>query len=219
MLEGVAVVAHIVIVVVGIGEEAVAAGEDVTCRQVRRREHSTMRIGDFKDFLGVVVQVLSQLVAQVGIRILVALHADGVLATNAAVVRSEDDVVVALCQGTEEITNSRVAEPTECDAAVGCFIGRQLTHHPTLGAGMAEHIDEVEHAHIDIVLRHLWQLLHQTFSGSGVVHLIISKGMLATVALEERLDEGRLVEVLALLRVFIHPQVGKHLCDDVWHQS
>ena len=43
--------------------------------------------------------------------------------------------------------------------------------------------------------------------------------MLAAVALEKGLDEGCFIEVLALFTIFINPQIGEHLSDDVGHQT
>ena len=43
--------------------------------------------------------------------------------------------------------------------------------------------------------------------------------VLATIAVELRLYERSLVEVLPFLAVFIHPQFGEHLGDDVRHQA
>ena len=94
MLEGVAVVADVVVVVVGVGEETVATREDIACGEVGGGEERALGIGNLEDLLGVVVQVLAEFVAQVGVGILVALDAHGALTTDAAVVGGEDDVVV-----------------------------------------------------------------------------------------------------------------------------
>jgi len=219
VLEGVAVVGDVVVVVVGVGEEAVATGEDIARGEVGGGEECALGIGDLEDLLGVVVQVLAELVAQVGVGVLVALDAHGVLAPDATVVGGEDDVVVRVGEGAEQVCHGAVAEPAECDAAVGGLVAGQLANHTALGAGVAEHVNEVEDAHVDIIFLHLRQLLHETLGSCGVVDLVIGEGVLAAVALEERLYERRLVEVLALLAVLIDPQVREHLGDDVWHQA
>ena len=48
---------------------------------------------------------------------------------------------------------------------------------------------------------------------------MVGEGVAAAVAVELGLDEGCLVEVLALLGVFIDPKVGEHLGDEVGHEA
>ena len=51
------------------------------------------------------------------------------------------------------------------------------------------------------------------------VDFMIGEGVLPTIALQLCLDEGRLIQVFALFLVLINPEVGKHLCNFVGHQS
>ena len=67
-------------------------------------------------------------------------------------VGGEHHTVVAGRKGTEEVGNGRMAKPAEGDAAVGCLSGSQFAHHAAFGAGMGEHVDKVEHHHIEVVL-------------------------------------------------------------------
>ena len=71
MLECVAIVRHIIIVIIGIGKEIVARSKDVGRTQVGSREQDFTWVFDFKDFFGVVFQILPQFVAQVRVRVLV----------------------------------------------------------------------------------------------------------------------------------------------------
>ncbi len=48
---------------------------------------------------------------------------------------------------------------------------------------------------------------------------MVGEGILPSVALQLRPDQGFLVQVLALLAVFIDPEVGEHLGDVVGHES
>lgn len=59
MLECVPVVGHIVIIIIGIGKETVARGEDIACAQVGSWQLSGFRFLDDKQFLGVIGQVLA----------------------------------------------------------------------------------------------------------------------------------------------------------------
>ena len=59
MLEGVAIVADIVIVVVRIGEEVVARGKDIARRQVGGGQVSLLRVFDDKEVFRLVGEVLA----------------------------------------------------------------------------------------------------------------------------------------------------------------
>ena len=67
-------------------------------------------------------------------------------------VGGDNHLVVGLCQPPEEVRDDGVAEPGEGDAAIGTLVVGEFTHHLRLGAGMTEHVDEVEHHHIQVVL-------------------------------------------------------------------
>ena len=82
MLEGVFVVTHVVVVVVGVGEEGVACGKYVCRADIGCGQMGLAGVFDFKDFLGVVVEVLAQFVAQVGIGVAVANNLHGAVGAN-----------------------------------------------------------------------------------------------------------------------------------------
>ena len=77
MLKGVLIVAYIVIVVIGIGKECISCGEHIGCAQVGGRQLSLLGISDCEYFLGFIIQVLSQFVPKVGVRVPVADDLDG----------------------------------------------------------------------------------------------------------------------------------------------
>ena len=165
VLEGIAVITDVVIVVIGVSEETVAGSKNVAGAEVGRRQVCTVGIRDIEDFARIIVEVLAELIAQVGVGVLVSLHANGCLATDAAVVGSEQNAVVALREGSEKVGNSGVAEPTEGDAAVGGLVAGQFAHHAALGTGVGEHVDEVQHADVEVVLVELRQLLNEFLGG------------------------------------------------------
>ena len=117
---------------------------------------------------------------------------------------------VGLCQPFEQFRDDGMSEPAECDRTVGRLIVSQLPHHLRLCACMAQHIDEVEHHHIEIILLQLVKLLHEAFCAVGVVDFVIGEGIVTTVSLQLRLYEWSLVEILSLFLILIHPQVGEH---------
>ena len=95
MLEGVFVILNVVIVVVGVGKEVVTCSKDVCSAQVRPGQSYLMRLLNLENFLGIVAEILAQLVSQVGVGVLVAHYLYGVVASDATVVRCQDNSVVA----------------------------------------------------------------------------------------------------------------------------
>ena len=83
---------------------------------------------------------------------------------------------------------------------------------------MGEHINEVDYHHIETVVLQAVVLLQQPLGPHRVVHLIIAEAVVTTKTLNLRLDKRCLIEVLSLLIVLVHPQVGKHSCYLVGHQ-
>ena len=77
MLERVLIILHVVVVVVRIGEEAVARGEDVGRGEVGLGELEGCGLLDFVDFAGIVGEVAAELVAQVGVDVSVAYDLGG----------------------------------------------------------------------------------------------------------------------------------------------
>ena len=110
-------------------------------------------------------------------------------------------------------------EPAERDAAVGGLVLCQLPHHLRLGAGVRQHVDEVQHHHVQVVPFQGVELCQQLVGRGGVVYLVVAEGVLAAVTVQLGLYERCLVQVLALVLVLVHPQVGKHLGYLVGHQS
>ena len=72
MLECVLVVGHIVVVVVGIGKEGAARGKYVRSRDIGCRELSLVRILYHEYVLRLAVEILAELISQVGVGVAVA---------------------------------------------------------------------------------------------------------------------------------------------------
>ena len=124
MLEGVAIELHIVVVVIGISKEARARGKDVSRGKIGRRKFQSSRIAHLIDFFWRIVEVFSQLIAQIRVHIAVAHHFAGAIHANRTVVSGEDDFSITLRQATKEFANGRMAEPRERDGTISCFVGR-----------------------------------------------------------------------------------------------
>ena len=72
MLERIFVIRYVIIVVVGVGKEAIACGENVAGANVWRGQLGLVRLFDGKHLFSVIVQVLAQLITKVGVGVAVA---------------------------------------------------------------------------------------------------------------------------------------------------
>lgn len=133
-------------------------------------------------------------------------------------VGSEDHAVAHLGDVLEEVVRRRVAEPATRQRAISCFGIGQLADHLALGASVGEHIDEVQHDDVQLILLEAIEVAQQALAEAGFVDLIIGEGIVLAVALDERLDHRLFVEVLALFALFVDPQIGEHLRDVQRHQ-
>ena len=79
MLECVGVELHVVVVVVGVGEEVAGGGEDIGGRHVWCRESEVFGSGDLKHLFGVVGEVSTKFVAEIGVGVFFAHDFDGVV--------------------------------------------------------------------------------------------------------------------------------------------
>ena len=174
---------------------------------------------DHKDFLRLVRQVLAKLIAQIGVGIAVAYNLHGIVGTYRAVIGGDDDTIVRLCQLTEQVGNDRMAKPRQGNASVGTLVVSQFAHHLRLRTGMRQHVDEVEHHHVQVVLAQRVQLLHETVGILRRIDLMVREGVLSAIALQLGADERFFVQVLAFLLVLVHPQLGKHLGYLLGHQT
>ena len=169
------------------------------------------RVCNNKGVLGTAVEVLAELIAQVGIGVAVTDNLHRLAATYGAVVGGDDDAVVGLRQCLEELAHYSVAEPREGDAAVCGLVVGKLAHHLRLGAGVGEDVDEVDDDDVEVIVLQILELAHQLLRPRTVDNLVVGEGLLAPVALQLGLDERRLIDVLALFLVFIDPQIWEHL--------
>ena len=111
MLERVLVVRHVVVVVVGVGEERAAGGEHVRRTDVRRRQLRLVRVLYHEHFLRLAAEVLAQLVAQISVGVAVAYYLHRLRSTYTAVVGGDDNLAVDLRECVEQVCHNRMAEP------------------------------------------------------------------------------------------------------------
>ena len=91
MLERVLVIAYIIVVVIRISKEVIVLCKDICRTQVWRREQSRFRCLQLKYLFGIVRQVFSKLITQVGVSVLVTNNLDRVIHTYATMIGSNDD--------------------------------------------------------------------------------------------------------------------------------
>ena len=111
-----------------------------------------MGLFDRKHILCAVGKVLTELIAQICICIAVSDNLHRFITADGAVVRGQHNGVIALSQAFEEVGDDRVAQPGERDGAVGTLVVGELPYHLRLGAGVGEHVDEVDDNNIEVVV-------------------------------------------------------------------
>ena len=178
-----------------------------------------LRVFHHEDVARVVAKVAPKLVAKVGIGVALPDNLYGSCDSDGTVVGGYHNSVAALGETLEEVIDHRVAEPAQSDAAVGFLVVGKLTHHLRFRAGVAKHVDEVEHHHVEVVALQLVEALQEFLRRGGIVNLVVGKSVVAAEAVELCLQQRRLVEVLAFLVVLVNPQMWKHLRYLVGHQS
>ena len=112
-----------------------------------------------------------------------------------------------------------MAEPAERQTAVCRLVVSQLTHHLRLCSCVRQHVYEVDDNDVKVVLQHVVEMFEHLLASRRVVDLVIAERVVASEPFYLRLHQRLLIEVLALLLVLIDPQVRKHLCYLVGHQS
>lgn len=95
----------------------------------------------------------------------------------------------------EEVERRRVAEPRLGNGAVGGLRGGELTNHFGFGASMGKHIDEIEHADIELVILDLREVLNESFAECRFVDFIVRECISFAEPVEQCLNEGSLVQV------------------------
>lgn len=122
MLEGIGVVADVMVVIIGISKEIPTCGEDIACTHVGWGEVYLRRAGDFKHLFGIVCHVAWQFIAQVGINFFtVALHLYRVIYANAAVIGGDDNPILTAGKCFQQVAQRWMAKPGKGDTTVGCL--------------------------------------------------------------------------------------------------
>jgi len=121
------------------------------------------------------------------------------------VIGGENDFKIFFGDFAEEVECRRVAEPRLGNGAVCGLRGCELTNHFGFGAGMGKHIDEIEHADIELVILDLREVLNESFAECRFVDFIVRECISFAEPVEQSLNEGSLVQVFAFLFVLVYP--------------
>ena len=193
--------------------------ERILCADVQDGQAEILWTLNPEDVFRLRIEVLAEFVAKVGVDVLVADDLDGIVATNRSVVGGQYHLVAHFGNRTEEVERRGMFHPGASQGAVGGLVVSQFAHSLDFGAGMAQHIDEVDDDDVERVALEALQTCHEFLAITVLVDLVIRKFVMFAETVELRLDEWRLVEVLAVLFVFVHPKVGEHSCNLVGHQA
>ena len=112
-----------------------------------------------------------------------------------------------------------MTEPGEGDAAIGTLIVGEFPYHFRLSTGMTEHVDEVEHHDIQVILLQRAELLQQLICISLVVDFMIRERVLPSVSFHLCLNKWLFIQVLAFFFVLIYPEIREHLSNLIGHQA
>lgn len=173
MLESATVVGGIIVEIVGVGEEVATRREDIACGEIDSWESEICRSVDFKYGFRLAIQVFSKLVTQVGVDISVTNHFDRVVNSDSAMVGGQYDLISHVSNGTEEIDSGTMLKPCAGDGTIGSLVVCEFSHCLRLCAGMREHIDEVEHNDIELVLLQRVELCYITLSEIGLIDFVV----------------------------------------------
>ena len=105
----------------------------------------------------------------------------------------------------EHLYDCCMAKPRSCQAAVSGVGGGQFAYHLALCTGVRQHIYEVEHYDIEVIMEQIGEIAQQFFAGHRIIDLVVAEFVGQAITLKHGLYQRRLVDVFTLLRLFIHP--------------
>ena len=109
------------------------------------------------------------------------------------------------------------------DAPVTYLIARQLLQHFHFRPGMAQHIHEIVHDHIEIIVQQVMNIVHQLEPRLVIDHLCIGNFQVAFAqSLQLRAEKFFFMKILSAFFIIILPLNGKllfnihrqHACKD-----
>ena len=169
MLKGIPVIIHIVVVVIGIAEKAIATGEDKGRVDGRCGQTGLLWVAEGEDLLWFVVEVTAMFIAQVGGGLFVSDHLEGCFHPDAAVVGGQDDVDLFVRDLSKRLVKRRMFEPAGGNAPVADLVAGQFLEYFHFRAGVAEHVHKVVDDDIEIVVEEVMDIVDQVLDRKSVV--------------------------------------------------
>ena len=111
MLECIPIIRDVIIIIIRISEKVIIHRKNIFTAQVWRRQTHLLWISNVKDLFGVIIQILTHFVAQIGIRVPVANDLLRTVDTNRPVIRCNHDFTTFLRQTFEQFKRSRMLKP------------------------------------------------------------------------------------------------------------
>ena len=219
MLEGVVVVLHVLVVVVGVGEKVVVVCEYVGGGEVAFGEEDLGWVFDGEEFFFVVVEQPALFVAQVDGDFFVAFDFDGMVDADGAVVGSDDDVDVVGGEFFECFGEWGVLEPGEGDGAVAFFVLGEFADDVGVGSGVGKHVDEVVDDDVEGVVHQVGDGVDKAFAVLCVEDFVVGVFDVEAVPAEVFVEELVFELVFVAFFVFVDPVLGIFFFDFGGHES
>ena len=213
VLERIVIIAHETVRIVRIDEKVAVVGENIGGRDVRLGQVSLLGFRDREHLLGVEAQVAAGLIAQVGRRLAVALHADRTVHLNRAVVRRDDDRVPAIGDQPHQLQQVRVLEPRTRERAERRLVLGQIADDLRFGPRMRQDIEEVIDDYREVGGGDPVEILDQPLARVGLDDLVEKQLVALALRLHLPAQEIFLVLILASVLVVVEPQIGHDLVD------
>ena len=205
VLEGVLIVLDIMIVVVRICEEIVGSGEDIRGKYIQTRQEYVLRLAYCKDFFLIIVQQASHLIPEVHRSLLGCLYLYSFVHSYGTVVGSNEYIHVFIAQKLQYLQKRRVCEPSLSNASVCFFVFCQLPDQIRFRPCMREHINEVIHYDIQLIVHKIRQIVYHSFAVGNIQNFMIGRLYIEIVPLKLFLQEEMFVLVFVACLIFVQP--------------
>ena len=144
-----------------------------------------VRFFDFIHFFGVVGDVFTLFITEVGVHVFIAHDFDGVFHANTAMVGGYDHFAGSIGKPLQGFPKRGVLEPGGHHVSIGSFVFGQFPYDVNIGTGVREGIYEVVNHHIEFVFHHVGDLVYEVFSAFEVCDFGIGKLDISAQTLEQ----------------------------------
>ena len=211
MLEGIFVILHIVIVIVGIGEKVVLHGEDIGRTHVGFGEECFFGLPNREEMasLLVVIEVFALLVSKVGGGFAIPDDAGRSLHPNGPMIGGQNNFDVAGTEGLQCAKERGKLQPGLGKRSVGRFIGRKLPDDVHLRARVRQQVDEVVDNRVEVILHQIEDVVGKGLAILWGDDFVIAMANIKSVPLDLFRQKQPFMLVLPSFFIIIEPLFGK----------